>query len=90
LNIASRNRTSFELTMAGTTVATVNLSYWLIKSLFYTVYGIIELIIDPDNTNSDIWTVLFVLLLFMISNYIIWKKAKKQYREWTVIVKAQV
>ena len=84
MNIASRNRTSFELTMAGTTVATVNIFYWVIKSLFYSIYGLIELKTDP---HSDFLSILFVLLLFMISNYIIWKKAKKQYREWIVIVK---
>lgn len=89
LNIAFKHRTSCELTMAGTMVATVNLTYWVIDGFFDNFYRIWEGS-DPSNGTKAIYKLILriiVLILFFSSSVIIWPKAKKEYYELRAILR---
>ena len=82
LNIAAKNRKSIELSSAGTTIATINLSYWLCE--VYTTEIIV--VLASYNTleslpGKDYYGIAVVILLSIISNVIIWKPSVMEFRE---------
>jgi hypothetical protein len=78
LKIASQNRTTYELTMAGTIIAIFNLIFWLTN----------QCLISLDEATLSLrknWSVvpyrLIVALLCIITTLIVWKRADKEYKE---------
>lgn len=69
LNIAAKNRKSMELSSAGTTMATINLSYWLFSIVAYQVVTGIQ---SLNQDIIDYYGIVVVILLSLTSNVIIW------------------
>ena len=80
LNIAAKNRKSVELSGAGTTMATINLSYWLFGGVAHEMTLAIK---ELYSGGSDYIGIVVVILLSIVSNVIIWRPAKKEYREFS-------
>ena len=78
LKIASKNRTTYELTMAGTIVAIFNLIFWFMDQFLLSLdYEIASL--------RKNWSVipyrLIVILLCISTTVIAWKRAVKEYKK---------
>ena len=84
LKVASQNRTTYELTMAGTIVAVFNLIFWFINQCLVSVG-------EKTSSLRAKWTIityrLIATLLCLITALIARKRAVKEYRELKVLCK---
>ena len=84
LKVASQNRTTYELTMAGTIVAVFNLIFWFINQCLVSVG-------EKTISLRAKWTIIIYrligTLLCLITALIVRKRAVKEYRELKVLCK---
>ena len=84
LKIASKNRTTYELTMAGTIVAIFNLIFWLTNQCLISLNEATASL--TKNWSSKTFRII-VILLYIITTLIAWKRAVKEYKELKVLFK---
>jgi CBS domain containing-hemolysin-like protein len=91
LNIATKNRKSIELAGAGTTIAVINLFYWLINLFATSIINAFKfhLQIDREVGELDLYLVLVVLILSVISSLAICNQSWREYKELKVILRNQ-
>lgn len=95
LNIASKNRKSLELAGAGTTIAVINLFYWMFGLFASTLISAIKLYFFNDKTDTqkeekkvDIYALITVLILSIFSSALIYKQARMEFKELRAIFRA--
>ena len=73
--------------MAGTTVATINLLYWLIDIVLDSILFFYEIRFGDKNHHDDWFWRIITVLVSIFSNIFIWRQAKKEFSELKVILK---
>lgn len=92
LNIATKNRKSLELAGAGTTIAVINLFYWMFGLFASTFIEAIKLHffkdVEREGSEVDIYALIVVLLLSILSSAFIYKQARREFKELKAIFRA--
>jgi hypothetical protein len=92
LNIATKNRKSLELAGAGTTIAVINLFYWMFGLFASTFIEAIKLHffkdVEREGSEVDIYALIVVLILSILSSAFIYKQARREFKELKAIFRA--
>jgi hypothetical protein len=92
LNIATKNRKSLELAGAGTTIAVINLFYWMFGLFASTFIEAIKLYVfkgdKRKDSEVDIYALIVVLFLSILSSAFIYKQASREFKELKAIFRA--
>lgn len=83
LSLATKNRVAYELTMAGTIVATVNFVYFLVSHANEQLYNYLRLMfgqppLKPWFINTCRGT---IILMLLVSSGILQKRARREFTE---------
>jgi hypothetical protein len=79
LSIATRNRVAYELTMAGTIVATVNFVYYIVSHVLDQLYNYVKLMFGmPPITDKFIDYCRGVIVLMLVVSCCILRRRAKQ------------
>lgn len=76
LMIAARKSVTYEFTLAGTTIAVINLTYYVVIAL---VFGAVRDLMALNISVNEGWMRLFIIILLLCSTLAIWNCISREF-----------